>query len=355
MLYFHIPFCKQICSYCDFFHSASPKLIEPVVQKMVEELWKRKNYLPLPPNTIYFGGGTPTAIPLDDIELLFNTALKLWPNNKFEEATIEANPDDITPQLAQRLLDIGFNRISLGIQSFNDDHLKLMNRRHSAEQAIAAVKTLKNAGFKNITIDLIYAMPFLTDQQWQTNLDIAVSLDVQHISAYHLTIEPKTQFGKQNLVAAPDSVSEKHFAMLGHTLCDAGFEHYEISNFARIGLRAKHNSGYWNAQPYLGIGPSAHSFDGSIRRSWNVSSNKLYLANAPAQEEILTDRDVYNERIMTRLRTADGLANPDNELLKRAEKFLLDGKLVHEKGVLRIPQNHFLLSDYLIGELFQGE
>ncbi len=356
MLYFHIPFCRTICHYCDFFHTATQKFRPALVERMLEELEERAGYLKSPPQTIYFGGGTPSAVPLEDIARLMERARKLFSLEDLRECTIECNPDDITPDYARGLIELGFDRVSLGVQSFNDEHLRLMNRRHTASGALEAVQTLREAGFSNITIDLIYALPFMSEAQWKENLRQAIELGVQHISAYHLTIESGTQFAREGMQAVDDHVSEHHFAMLREELVGAGYEHYEVSNFALPGFRAQHNSGYWKGKHYLGIGPSAHSYDGSSRL-WNVSSIKGYIAGEQAGQEILNSKDLYNERLMVSLRCAEGYGfSQDDALMERASSFIASGDLVLEsceQGFsLRIPPQRFLVSDYIISSLF---
>ncbi len=357
MLYFHIPFCRTICHYCDFFHTASQKFRPPLMERMLEELTERASYLSSPPKTIYFGGGTPSCAPLEGIALLMERARSLFCLDGVVECTIECNPDDITASYAQGLRELGFNRVSLGVQSFNDEHLRLMNRRHTASGAREAVKTLREAGFENITIDLIFALPFMSESQWRENLREAIELEVEHISAYHLTIEKGTQFARSGLQAVDDAVSENDFSILREVLLEAGYEHYEVSNFAREGFRAVHNSGYWRGEHYLGIGPSAHSYNGSSRL-WNPSSLKGYIAKDEAQSETLSCEDIYNERLMVRLRCAEGLFFEGNDqgLLQRASSFIAKGDLIieHEKGGtrLRIPPSRFLVSDYIISSLF---
>ncbi|MEG1954625.1 MAG: radical SAM family heme chaperone HemW [Mucinivorans sp.] len=351
-IYIHIPFCRQICNYCDFYHSASLSNKEAMVERIMSELTERHSEIDIP-RTLYFGGGTPSVLSTTEVVNFVKLVRHLWGVVDFEEVTLEANPDDLTPEYIWGLKEAGVNRLSIGIQSFNDDHLALMNRRHSAEQASKAVSNAQKIGFKNITIDLIYGLPFMTVDQWQQNLDKAIGLGVQHISAYHLTIEEKTIFGKRALKPVAEEVSELHFNMLRKSLCSHGFDHYEISNFALPGHRSCHNSAYWDGTSYLGVGPSAHSYDGK-KRQWNVASNRLYLAGAPRDSEILSPRDKYNERIMTSLRTTKGLdINGDADIMNRAQLFLSSGDLFLEQGFLKIPPERFLISDYIISELFE--
>lgn len=344
-VYVHIPFCRKICSYCDFYHTAALTALPTVVENIERELEQRHDYIATP-DTLYFGGGTPSVLSGEQVLAMVEKVKMLWQDVDLQEVTFEANPDDLTPDYINALRKAGINRLSIGIQSFDNEHLRLMNRRHTGEQAIRAVRDAQKAGFENITIDLIYGLPFMTAGQWQNNLDMALSLDIQHISAYHLTIEPLTVFGKQKMEPVEQDISQLHFDMLRKTLCSNGFEHYEVSNFAREGFRSLHNSNYWNGTPYLGVGPSAHSYNGTSRQ-WNPNS----LKNQTPEMEILTPTDIRNEQIMTRLRTADGLLATEQEI-KRAAKFLNNGSMILENGLLKILPEKFLISDYIISELF---
>lgn len=367
-IYIHIPFCRHICNYCDFHHSASLLRTDEMVSCLVEEIKRRANFLApdAKVDTIYFGGGTPSVLSPNQIGLLLDTCRQIWGADAgSKETTLEANPEDLTSDYLSALQAIGINRLSIGIQSFDDEHLRLMNRRHSGGQAIEAVRSAVAAGFHNITIDLIYGLPFMTNNQWQNNLDKALELGVDHISAYHLTIEPHTVFGKQGLKGVDDSVSETHFRMLRKTLLGAGYEHYEVSNFAQPARRSIHNSNYWSGVPYLGVGPSAHSFNGADTRSWNPSSNKQYMEGAALQHETLTPRDHHNEMVMTRLRTSDGISLdslPEDSLLLQeimhtAEKWIKQGKMVinttHTGRHLSILPQYFLISDSIIADFFE--
>lgn len=314
--------------------------------------------------TLYFGGGTPSVCSPEEIGSLVRRVRELWDVEAFEEVTLEANPDDLTPEYLSGLRAGGVGRLSIGIQSFHDGHLERMNRRHTARAAAEAVENAQRAGFCNITIDLIYGLPWMTPEEWQYNLDRAVSLGVQHISAYHLTIEPRTVFGKQGLRAVDEATSELHFRMLRETLLKAGFGHYEVSNFAVPGFRARHNSSYWQGEPYLGAGPSAHSYDGGGCRSWNVASNKLYLEGAPREMERLSPTDLLNEYLMTRLRTADGISleylaarfgtAEATRIAVRCADFVASGDMRRTAEGFAILPERFLVSDFLIAELFIG-
>lgn len=361
-IYIHIPFCRQICHYCDFHHSASLSSQERMVDAICGELQARQGYIEQhSPRTLYFGGGTPSVCSPEQIARMVDLCKELWSVASFDEVTLEANPEDLTPSYLEALRSAGIDRLSIGVQSFVDDHLRLMNRRHSAARAEEAVADARRAGFDNITVDLIYGMPFLSVVELNDNLRKACDLGVEHLSAYHLTIEPRTVFGKRALEPVPDDMSQLHFEIVHSMLIDAGYEHYEVSNFAREGFRARHNSGYWSGMHYIGVGPSAHSFDG-VSRQWNVSSNKLYLEGVMAETELLSDQDRSHEYIMTRLRRADGIDLNEfgatfggemlSELKANARRFEVSGDLLVSGGRMAIPSARFLISDYIISELF---
>jgi oxygen-independent coproporphyrinogen-3 oxidase len=305
-------------------------------------------------DTIYIGGGTPSLLSAEQLQGLLDHAATLWDCSGLLEVTLEANPEDLTDDYLARLSTTGFDRLSIGVQSFDDGLLRLMNRRHDAGRARAAVRAAQKAGFDNISIDLIYGVPGMTDAQWELTLDEAIALGVQHISAYHLTIEPDTAFGRQRLAGVSEEVSERQYETLRRKLGEAGFEHYEISNFALPGRRAVHNSAYWSGEPYLGVGPSAHSFDGDRRREWVVADLKKYLEAPSYEGETLSGRERRNERIMTALRTADGLTMSELSENNTAVRFLAEGLLVKRGGRVAIPPEKFLLSDHIIAALFEG-
>ena len=310
-LYFHIPFCKRVCAYCDFYKSVDLRRMDPLLESMHRELDARREYLGGEPvRTRYFGGGTPSLCAPEAIAGLLDHAATLFDCTAAEETTLEANPDDLTPAYLAALRRAGVNRLSVGIQSFDDACLKLMNRRHNAAQAVEAVRSAQREGYENITVDLIFGVPGFGDDTLRRSLDSALALGVQHISAYHLTIEPDTAFGRRaargEFRAVDEQISETEFLTVHHTLTEAGFEHYEVSNFALPGFRARHNAAYWHGAKYLGIGPAAHSFDGE-ERHWNVGSVERYIAGDPAERELLTNRDRFNEYVMTALRTAEGI------------------------------------------------
>ena len=366
-LYFHIPFCRRICAYCDFYKSVGLGRMEELAAAMHRELTARREYLGGEAvRTRYFGGGTPSLCPPETIAGLLNHAGELFDCSSAEETTLEANPDDLTPEYLAALRRAGVDRLSIGIQSFDDACLRLMNRRHDAAQAVQAVRSAQREGYENITVDLIFGVPGFGGDSLRRTLDTALGLNVQHISAYHLTIEPGTAFGRRaargEFAPVDESVSEEEYALVHETLTGAGFEHYEVSNYALPGFRARHTASYWHGEKYLGIGPAAHSFDGR-ERHWNVDSVEGYLAGAAAEAETLTDRDRFNEYVMTRLRTAEGIGlaeaealfGPDRTARMRhdAEPWIRAGTLVVSGGRMAVPAARMLVSDAVIEALFE--
>ena len=315
-IYIHIPFCKQACVYCNFHFSTSLGLKDDLIKSILNEIELRHTYLDIKHiDSIYFGGGSPSLISAFELSHIFNklTDYFTWDTNC--EITLEANPDDISTQKIKDYLSIGINRMSIGIQSFQQADLSFMNRAHDAEQAQNCISIVRNAGIQNITIDLIYGSPTTTDEMWQDNLNKAILSDVSHISSYCLTVEERTalhhQISKNKIKALNEDQANRQFYILMEKLDESGFEHYEISNFAKPGHMAIHNTNYWQSKPYLGLGPSAHSFNG-ISRSWNVANNKKYIDSIAVgvvamETEILTPENQYNEYIMTRLRTKFGV------------------------------------------------
>lgn len=361
-IYIHIPFCGQLCYYCDFHFTTSLLGREAMVDAIVKEIEGRGDYLAsLDVETLYFGGGTPTILSLEKLGRIVDSVGRRCDLSVLREFTVEANPEDLTPDYLQGLKALGVNRLSIGVQSFVDEHLRFMNRRHDAARAIECVKQAQEAGFDNITIDLIYGIPDMSIGQWRSNLSIALGLGVQHFSAYHLTIEPKTVLGirqKRGLFAAvEEGVSVEEYEVLEAMAAEAGFEHYEVSNFAKKGFRAVHNSNYWKGEVYVGFGPSAHSFDG-VKRRWNVSNNTKYVAEGISEEETLTEADRYNELVMTLLRTSEGvrvadLKSPYREhFLRESSRYIAAGLLAEQEGRVFIETTNFLVSDAIIEGLF---
>lgn len=367
-IYFHIPFCKRVCAYCDFYKSTALGRLDDLLAALHRELDLRSGHLGAEAvRTRYFGGGTPSLVPPAALRELLDHAAALFDCSAVEETTLEANPDDLTPPYLDGLRRAGIDRLSIGIQSFDDACLRLMNRRHTAAQAIQAVRDAQRAGFGNITADLIFGVPGFGGDTLHRSLDTLLELGVQHVSAYHLTVEPNTAFGRRaargEFAPVDEAVSEREFLTVHRTLTGAGFEHHEVSNYALPGFRARHNAAYWQGTPYLGIGPAAHSYDGRSVRSWNVSSLEEYLSGAPASTETLTDRDLYNEYLMTRLRTAEGADLAEIErrfgaerlarVLRQVESSVRVHALRIAGGRLSIPPERFLVSDAVIESLFE--
>ncbi|WP_243018501.1 MULTISPECIES: radical SAM family heme chaperone HemW [Candidatus Cardinium] len=314
-IYLHIPFCKQACHYCDFHFSTNLKGKSLVVDSMIQELALRQDYLKgIPITSIYFGGGTPSLLTLSEIDRLFNQVVRCFPIAPGAEITLEVNPDDVTPEKLQGWRHIGVNRLSIGIQSFNDQALRYMNRAHTSVMAERSVVWARAAGFSNLSIDLMYAIPGTTMLDWHKDLTQALSLQPAHISAYCLTIKPKTVFGywhqQGSMMEIDESSIAEQFALTIETCYQQGYLHYEISNFCKPGKYARHNTNYWKSGPYIGIGPGAHAYNGS-QRHWNVSHNAGYVkaiqsGQLPATEETLTIANHVNEYIMTSIRTCWG-------------------------------------------------
>lgn len=317
-IYIHIPFCKQACNYCDFHFATTLRQKDPLIDALRNELKLRSNEFGSEQiETIYFGGGTPSILPTQDLALIFEDISTLFPVSSQAEVTLEANPDDITTSKLKEWQSLGINRLSIGIQSFHQEDLAWMNRAHNSSEAHQCVQLAQEIGITDISIDLIYGLPHATMEQWENNLQLAVELSVPHISAYGLTIEPNTHFGYQQsqgtLKELPDEQANTQFQFLMEFLSNHGYEHYEISNFAKPDKYSRHNTAYWQGKNYLGIGPSAHSFNGTDR-SWNVANNRKYITKLqqdqlPSTIEVLSANDQYNDFVLTQLRTQWGI-NP---------------------------------------------
>lgn len=369
-IYFHIPFCRRICAYCDFYKNADLRLMEQTLAAMEREVVARRDFLRGEAvRTIYFGGGTPSLASAEWIGRAIEQCREMFDCSPLEEVTLEANPDDLSEEYLRALREVGVNRLSIGVQSFDDEVLRTMNRRHDAAAAVRAVETARAVGFDNITIDLIYGLPFGPKDALTRSLAQAVALGVEHVSAYHLTIEPNTRFGRMaergELAPVPEEESERQYNQVHTTLTEAGYDHYEISNFAREGRRSRHNSSYWQSQPYLGIGPAAHSFDGESR-VWARSSVADYLAGVDRGEcyenELLTATDRYNETIMTSLRCREGVDQAELEkkfgrarkeyFVNETARFVVSGVLVSDGNRVAMCPERWLVSDSVIAELF---
>lgn len=321
--------------------------------------------------SLYFGGGTPSVLSVDELSSIMDEVLKYFSFDADIEITLEANPDDLNPEFLKGLSKTAVNRLSIGTQSFFDEELKLMNRAHSASEAEDSIRRSQDFGFHNISIDLIYGSPVSNLAMWKTNLDKAVTLQVPHISSYALTVEPNTALenwiAKGKLQAPQDADQNDEFAFMCDFLKEQGFEHYEISNFAKPGFQSRHNSAYWEYRPYLGIGPSAHSYNGTDCRSWNVSNNALYIKNLnedrlPLESEFLNEKDRHNEMLMIGLRTAKGVNLSVlrslvsdalyHNLMESVQPKIGEGRLVIYHGYLKIPEAHWFMADGIAASLF---
>jgi oxygen-independent coproporphyrinogen III oxidase len=315
-IYIHVPFCKQACHYCNFHFSTNLGLQNDFKDALLKEIVLRKQYIQGEEiETIYLGGGTPSLLPGSAVAEILSSLFDHFAISRDSEITIEANPDDINESRLEDWKNCGINRLSIGVQSFFDEDLKWMNRAHDGEQANKSIEMVKRAGINNFSLDLIYGSPGLTDEKWGINLHRAIALDPTHISCYALAVEPKTALFKMiNSHISENIDPEKQasqFLYAIHILQKAGFEHYEISSFAKPGKRSRHNSSYWQSKKFLGLGPAAHSFDG-ISRQWNIANNAIYIKSLKSgqlsfESEILESRDLLNEYIMTSLRTSEGL------------------------------------------------
>jgi oxygen-independent coproporphyrinogen-3 oxidase len=369
-IYIHIPFCKQACHYCDFHFSTSMKKKEEMVLALAKEIRMRKKESENEVvETIYFGGGTPSVLTSEEINFLIQEVYKNYKVVENPEITLEANPDDLSTERILELSKSKINRLSIGIQSFFEDDLKMMNRAHNSAEA---KKCLEEATkyFDNISIDLIYGVPGMSNEKWKKNIETALSFGIPHISSYALTVEPKTALKKLiqtgKITAPQDEVAQEHFMILVEMLEANGFVHYELSNFGKKNYFSKNNSAYWLGKKYIGIGPSAHSYDG-VSRSWNVSNNPMYLKSIlenklPNEVEILSITDRYNEYVMTGLRTIWGVSLDRIQtefgqsyldyLTKQARKFLDDELLFIKNDILKPTKKGKFLTDGIASDLF---
>ena len=369
-IYIHIPFCKQACHYCDFHFSTSLKKKEEIVLALAKEIAMRKSeFQDEVVETIYFGGGTPSILEIADLKLLIDAVFSNYKVIENPEITVEANPDDLTEIRITELSNNRINRLSIGIQSFFEDDLKLMNRAHNSAEAMKCLE-IATKYFDNISIDLIYGVPEMSNEKWLQNIETALSFNVPHISSYALTVEPKTAlhtFIQKGIIPQPDDdVAQEHFHLLVDKLEENGYIHYELSNFGKENYFSKNNSSYWLGKKYIGIGPSAHSYNG-ISRSWNVSNNTQYLKSIaenqlPSETETLTKTDRYNEYVMTGLRTIWGISLDRIEqefgktyldyLNQQAAKYIEDHLLFIDENILRTTKSGKFLSDGIASDLF---
>ena len=368
-IYIHIPFCRQKCYYCDFYKTDKLNYLSEFLTALKKEISQQNNYLPGEfIDTIYIGGGTPSLLKEPEITSIFSSLNKYFKILPQAEITFEANPDDLDPACLAMLKRSGINRLSIGIQSFQEKHLKMMNRRHTAQQAVDSVINAKNSGFNNISVDLIYGIPGLTTDQWKDNLQKTFELPADHLSAYHLTYHEGTIFynllkrGKLHELSENDSFDQ--FTTLINKAGLAGFEQYEISNFAKNGMYSKHNTAYWTGKPYLGLGPSAHSFNGSSRK-WNMSDLEKYIKlinedEITFEEEHLTLNDKYNEFILTNLRTKWGVSlltisekfgkKAADYFIMTAQRFISAKSIVQKKEIYTLTPEGLFISDDIIAD-----
>lgn len=368
-IYIHIPYCKTRCIYCDFYKEVDESNMDAFVNALCAEFALRKNEAKDSIKTIYFGGGTPTRLTFEHFEKIFYSINTNYDVGSDAEITIEANPDDLSLDYISLITKLPINRISIGIQSFDDSELKFLSRRHSAQEAIDAVRLCQQSGFDNISIDLIYGLPNQTLDLWENIIKQAIGLNVQHISAYHLIYEENTKLytllERGRVTPVADDISNEMFSMLINKLAEGGFEQYEISNFAKDKLYSKHNTSYWLDEEYIGFGPSAHSYDGH-KRSWNVSSIGKYIRAIDKGElmqeyEILSVKDKYNEFVLTKLRMMKGISLIElgdkfgekyfyyfSEIAKR---YIHEGLLVYEGEMLHLSQEGIFISDGIMSNL----
>lgn len=369
-LYLHIPFCKTRCIYCGFYSSTQSELRKDYVDALCRELILRKDYAQNEPiETIYLGGGTPSQLTLSELQQIFSYIYKVYKVKKNAEITLEGNPDDMTSTYVNSLRSLPVNRISMGVQTFDDKKLRFLCRRHTAEEARKAVDNCRNAGFSNISIDLIYGLPGEDEAAWQRDVKEALNLQVPHLSAYCLMFEegtPLFRLKKEGKVKEEsDEQTLRFYTCLMDRLQEAGYEHYEISNFCYPGYRSRHNSGYWSGKKYIGCGASAHSYDGCSRQ-WNVASLSSYISSVnqgiiPDERETLSLTERYNDLIVTRLRTMEGLSlsyleeefgkKLEDYCLKNAKISIEDGNLEIAKGFLRLTKKGIFISDDVMSDL----
>ena len=373
-IYIHIPFCKQACHYCNFHFSTSMKLKNGFLQALLNEINLQSHFLKNEVvETIYFGGGTPSLLSGDEIYGILNAINTNFSVTDDVEITLEANPDDITMERLTAWEQTRINRLSIGVQSFFEVDLKWMNRAHNAAQAEDSIKMAQQAGFSNITIDLIFGTPTLTDTNWRYNIEKAISFGIPHLSCYSLTVEPRTALDlmirKKSVAPVSSDDQARQFLLLMAWLTEAGYEQYEISNYALPGRRSRHNSSYWQGKKYLGLGPSAHSFNGQIRQ-WNISNNALYIESLrrdtiPFELETLTDTQKLNEWVMTSLRTKEGLQLYSGSqhlndkiiaiLKKKSNKYLQQNLLTEDGDAIILTSQGKLYADGIAAALFFEE
>jgi oxygen-independent coproporphyrinogen-3 oxidase len=374
-IYIHIPFCRQACLYCNFHFSTSLRFKNDLINALLKEIaltpfYNNKNAI----ETVYFGGGTPSLLPTTQLKTVLDALQQKFTISDTAEITLEANPDDISAPRLTTWRKMGINRLSIGVQSFFEEDLRWMNRAHHAEQSVNSIHQAQEAGFDDLTIDLIYGSPGLSDEKWEQNVKKAIALGIPHLSCYALTVEPKTAL--HHMIAKkkmPDTDAEQQagqFMQLTGWLQEAGYEHYEISNFSIPGKRSRHNTSYWQGKSYYGFGPSAHSFNGTDTRSWNIANNTLYIQSlaqniVPSEKEKLTITQRLNEYIMTSLRRMEGAdlshirkefgADFAERVLSSAQRYINNGKLIRKDNKLILTNTGKLFADGIAADLFESE
>ena len=372
-IYIHIPFCRQACTYCNFHFSTALAQKDNLLAAIVKEIIIANNFIASDEtiDSIYFGGGTPSLLTKDELMLIIDALHASFRISKNAEITLEANPDDINKTILDDWRAIGINRLSLGVQSFNDMELRWMNRAHTARESLQSIDEILASGISNFSVDLIFGSPLLTDADLEKNLDLILRKHIPHLSCYALTVEPKTVLNKlviekKSLPVNVDTQA-RQFSLVMNALKQNGYEHYEISNYAKPGMRSKHNSSYWRGKPYYGFGPSAHSFNGTNRRRWNIANNLLYIQSLnknklPFEEEVLTETQQLNEYLMTALRTMEGINKSYVEHVFGVEhfekiaavsrKYLKTNKIVAQNGNLILTDEGKLFADGIAADLF---
>ena len=371
-IYIHIPFCRQACHYCNFHFSTNTAQKDALINALIKEIGLADIIdKDAPTHTIYFGGGTPSLLFEDELERILDAVTTKFNVSPSAEITLEANPDDINPAVLNSWLKAGINRLSLGVQSFNEAELKWMNRAHNAAQSLQSIDNIQAAGFSNFSVDLIYGSPLLSNEEFEKNVNIIINKNIPHISCYALTVEEKTALHhlieKKKYEPVDEARQAEQFELLLKLTAAAGYEQYEISNFAKPGYRSRHNSSYWKGIPYYGFGPSAHSFDGNNKRRWNIANNALYIQSIanntiPFEEEQLTPTQQLNEFIMISLRTVEGIDMNKLEekfgtgklqaLKENAATFIKEGLLLNDGSFLKLTPKGKFLADGIAAELF---
>lgn len=368
-IYLHVPFCKSRCTYCGFFSTTALVRRRAYVDALVAELHQRRAFLSgHSVSTIYFGGGTPSLLPVREVERLLSSICNIYNVENGAEITLEGNPDDMTSDYLAQLHRLGINRLSMGVQTFSDARLRFLHRRHTAAQAVAAVRAAQQVGFGNLSIDLMFGFPNQTCAEWQDDVSQALTLGVQHVSAYSLMYEEGTpltaMLERGDIAEVNEEESLRMYGCLIDRLAQAGFQHYEISNFALPGYASRHNSSYWHGVPYLGVGAGAHSYDGHVR-SFNVESLTGYLSGVSAVQETLTPHERYNEYVFTGLRTVNGISISRLQMLfgadlaayclRNAQSHLQNGLLVREDDTLRLTRQGLFVSNDVMSDLMWAE